>query len=220
MADKNMTPEEKLLKIIEGPVPEKAASPRIIGGKPAGFSFDTLIGQVKAFRLNFDSLKNFDLAKINKAAVVLCAVSTVFLLFYFVREGFAFRDRFNKVKADALLLTSKEEARPSLDMNISDLMASAAKRNIFTSSLQSGMGSTQEVDSEPAVSAEAAEASGVNLKLVGIIWSDNPQAMLEDSKEQKTYLVSAGDSIGALKVNKILSNKVIIGKGEKEWELR
>jgi hypothetical protein len=44
--------------------------------------------------------------------------------------------------------------------------------------------------------------------------------MLEDAKEQKTYLVSPGDNIGDLKVKKILADKIIISKGGHEWELR
>jgi len=55
---------------------------------------------------------------------------------------------------------------------------------------------------------------------VGVIWSANPQAMVEDTQNHKTSLVSTGDYLGQLKVNKITRNSVVLEKDREEWELR
>ena len=59
-----------------------------------------------------------------------------------------------------------------------------------------------------------------NLKLVGILWSATPQAMIEDNKEKKTYLLATGEKIGELVIKSILRDKVIIAKGDQQWDLR
>jgi len=59
-----------------------------------------------------------------------------------------------------------------------------------------------------------------NLKLVGILWSENPQVMIEDTKQTKTYLLSIGETIGELQIKRILKDKVVVGKDDVEWEIR
>ena len=65
-----------------------------------------------------------------------------------------------------------------------------------------------------------------NLKLVGIIWSANPEAMIEDATETRTLLLKKGDSFGKnlFKVKSVLRNSVVLdvfvaGKNM-EYELR
>lgn len=215
MADAGMTPEERLLKIIEGPVVPitKRASAKIKNS----LDLNSLIEKIKKFHFDKDAFKNLDLGKVNKVLICICAIFTVLWLFDFVREGFAFRARFNKNKAEAALLTYNEETMPALDEPINSLVNGSAKRNIFTLTAQQN----QAEAAGPTIGQEAQDNSALGgVKLVGIIWSDNPQAMLEDTKESKTFLVSTGDTVGDMKVKQILANKVIIGKEGKEWELR
>lgn len=55
-----------------------------------------------------------------------------------------------------------------------------------------------------------------NLKLVGISWGREPQAMIEDKKAKKTYFLKTGDTITNLKIEAVLKDKVILNyKGEK-----
>lgn len=57
-------------------------------------------------------------------------------------------------------------------------------------------------------------------RLVGILWSDAPQAMIENVQEQKTYLVARNDAIGNFRVNEVKRDSVVIEKNGKVWDLR
>ena len=214
------TPEERLLKIIEGTVHPPVLVPLPKGGQlKSAFNFERLKEKIKNFYSDKNNFNNLDLGKVNKAIAGVCAVFTIFWIFNFAREDFAFKERLEKIKIGAAGLLYKEQNSPSMNVNIGELIANAAKRNIFKLSAQGNeaealLGQTPKQQSF----AEAGRPS--NVKLVGIIWTDNPQAMLEDTKEQKTYLVNAGDNIGDLKVKKVFSDKIILSKGAQEWELR
>lgn len=57
-------------------------------------------------------------------------------------------------------------------------------------------------------------------RLVGILWSDAPQAMIENVQEQKTYLVARNDAMGNFRVNEVKRDSVVIEKNGKVWDLR
>lgn len=212
-----ITPEERLLKIIEGPVP--SAGKQTKGALKSEFDLVSLEKKIKNLFFDKNNLNNLDLGKVNRAIAVVCAVFTIFWIFSFAREDFAFKERLEAIKAGAGLSVYKPENSRPMGVNIEGLMAGAAKRNIFKSSSQ-GNEAEALPGQTPKQQAPAQAGTPGDIKLVGIIWADNPQAMLENTKEQKTFLVNAGDNIGDLKVKKILSDKIIIGKGDQEWELR
>lgn len=66
-------------------------------------------------------------------------------------------------------------------------------------------------------------AAGVNvaddINLVGIISGENPQAIVEDKKSQKTYYLSRGQLIGDLKVDDIGDGKIIVERLGQKFEL-
>jgi hypothetical protein len=59
-----------------------------------------------------------------------------------------------------------------------------------------------------------------NLKLVGISWSNDPDAMIEDKKALRTFFVKRGQMIGYVKVQAIFKDKVILSYGGEEIELK
>jgi type II secretory pathway component PulC len=73
---------------------------------------------------------------------------------------------------------------------------------------------------QEVVQTQALEQAVSNYKLVGIIWSDTPQAMIEDTKAGKTNLLNENEIMGDFKIKKIERDKVIITKDKMEWELR
>ena len=63
------------------------------------------------------------------------------------------------------------------------------------------------------------------LKLVGIIWSQIPEVMIENSKDSRTYILKKGDSLSEqFKVKEISRSSatllVTMPDGPKEYELR
>jgi len=210
-----VTPEERLLKIIESPA---GNTPKIRPPVPKGRVKLSFIGKpvarFKGIRINREAFGKINLAGVNKMALYLCGLFTFFSLFVFIREGFALRARFEKIKTQAPTEIAAQSSLLDIDMDISSLLAASKRHDIF--SLAPKAIQAESPAGQQAVSAAAAG----NIKLVGIIWSDNPQAMIEDTKDQKTYLLSAGESFINFKVKEIFPDKVIMESQGKEMELR
>jgi hypothetical protein len=72
---------------------------------------------------------------------------------------------------------------------------------------------------EPVFSTKMADMTAT-LKLVGISMSDNPDAMIEDTKLEKTFFVKAGSMIGDLRVDEITKDKVVLKYNKELFELK
>ena len=209
MAKDNITPEEKLLKIIENPDVEKRRVPHG-AGKSAAPALASMGSILKSLHIDKDVLKYIDLKMANKIVAVLCVFFTIFWIIDFINGDKEFKKRLDKVKKEASVAAAPIELIPIPDVKMAELLAQVKKRNIFTL-----LPPKAEV-----VKSQEMQQLAVDLKLVGIIWSDNPQAMVEDSKGAKTYLVSTGDTVAGMKIKTIFKDKVIVTNGDQEWQLR
>jgi len=208
MPKDNFTPEEKLLRIIEsGP------------GQMGKFAPDKLPGSPKQALAPFkmpvfgkDALKKIKLADIKKIILVLCIVLTAALAVDFIRSANIFHKRF-----DTLIIGKEDAARDEpgdtgISPRVDDALAAQQERNLFSFTPPKPQPSAGGQDEDlPSLS---------NLKLVGIIWSDAPQAMVEEQKEQKTNVLNVGDQIGVFRVKQILKDSVILESGTVEQQLR
>ena len=59
-----------------------------------------------------------------------------------------------------------------------------------------------------------------HLKLVGIAWSDSPDAMIEDTKVSRTFFVKRGDMISDVQVEEIYKDKVVLRYRSQTVELK
>jgi type II secretory pathway component PulC len=59
-----------------------------------------------------------------------------------------------------------------------------------------------------------------NLKLVGISWSNDPDAMIEDTKTTRTFFVKRGQMISEVKVKDIARDKVVLTYDGEDIDLR
>ena len=59
-----------------------------------------------------------------------------------------------------------------------------------------------------------------NFKVVGIIWSEAPQAIIEDPKTGRTYLVNRGGKLKDARVKDILKDRVILSYDNQDVEIR
>lgn len=213
MPEDKITPEEKLLKIIEGTRSEKKEKVQFGVFKDkfgiGSGSLSKVTGLVKSIDLS--KLKQFNLHTVNKALAVACLVITVLLVANFVITQISFSTKFKKIKEEGLKLNEGIKQYPKIDINLGEALAIASRRNIFSFIPPKAAEET----SKPQISQAVA-----NLKLVGILWSDKPQAMIEDSADKKTYLVGVKDKIRDIVIKQILSNKVILMQGDQQWDLR
>lgn len=209
----NITPEEKLLKLIENPeLDAKAAKRRVRIANP--FSIKKLkdaIIRASALKGKFKPYL-FNLKIINQALIAIAVIIILYLVYDFMK-GMPNMSRIDAYASDisgrSLKIKTQQEGRV---LNLSDYLSQVDKRDVFHFI-------SPKKEEKPAPAKEILISYAANFKLVGIIWSKNPQAMLEDKKESKTLLVSPGDSIGEIKVKQILRDKVIIGYEDQEMEL-
>lgn len=211
MSDHKMTPEEKLLKVIENPpgatnifIPsgKLAKSPALSAGPRA---FD-----VAVFSKDY-LLPHLTLQTVNKILIVLAVSVTILWIVNFTRSYSTLQDRFCRIQQNSSSIVSDSAQSLSGPESFAFDGSAAAKRNIFSMSPEQPDSVLAQASPDQFLSA---------IKLVGVIWSDNPQAMIEDTKEQKTYLVGTGDQVGQFTAKKILSDRVVLENNGREYQLR
>jgi len=197
---RHVTPEEKLLHIIE----KSDGNSKLAGKK-----------KVRAhLSLNFISrLKNIDfrrisLRSINKTLVWISVIATLVLVFYFVKEEKTLQEKGKLAstiveKKDFPYLVETKGELPAL----SPYMMYIEKNNPFH---------VLPMIKKPVKVKEPPFA----LTLVGIFWSDRPQAIIEDGNTQKNYFVYTGDKVGKYRVSKITQNEVKLVSEDGEKTLR
>ena len=92
------------------------------------------------------------------------------------------------------------------------------KRNIFHLTMRKTAESTTETKAQTPKAV--AESKTKHLRLVGISWSAEPDAMVEDTKAKKTLFVKKGDSINEFRVAEIQRDKVILSYQGQRVELK
>ncbi len=58
-----------------------------------------------------------------------------------------------------------------------------------------------------------------NYSLSGIVGGDQPQAIIEDKKQGKTFFLKAGDTLGEIRIVAVQDEKVIVAIGDEKAEL-
>jgi len=207
------TSDERLLKLIEGAGTEKHKNPhwpkKPLANISAKFNVLDLTGKFKNLKI--------DLRSINRGLISLGILTTVIFIYTLFsgpvmpRSDAAFFTPSNSQAIVKLISTD-----PSSRKTIS---SSEIRRNFF---LPPGS-RTVEDNSQQEVQNLAEESK--DFKLVGIIWSQNPEVMIENAKDSRTYTLKKGDTIdGQFRVKEISRNSAILeatGEGlAKEFEIR
>jgi len=210
MAHKGSSPEEQLLNLIEkgdGAKPERLREKKSFPSSAAILTklspFTKLAGDaVKKIKINL----NLELA--NKILTVLCVLLVVYSIFDFIFNSKDVEKFYNK--AAALKFIKQEEKdivtlRPFLYY-----LTLVQRRNIFSPvELVNAVDQSKE-------RKKALQDLIADLKMVGISWGEEPQAMIESKKTNQTYFLKKGETINGLKIEEILTNKVILSyEGEK-----
>lgn len=217
MPDK-LTPEEKLLKLIENPNKEAEGTKIKRPLRNAGLNFFSLKrwkANIKRLRTVKETFKPYlvNLKFVNRALGLTAIIITVFLIFDFIAGQPNMNNVYSFAKEAAAAGQSIKAVPIQNVINLSDYQSLIDKRDIFHF-IPLKKEEVKTVQAKDILMAEVAQ-----LKLVGIIWSKTPQAMIEDKRENKTNLVSEGDVIGKLKVKQILRDKVVVGYENEEYDL-
>ncbi len=191
----NLSPEEKLLRLIKG---HKKISAHA-GQKP----FPAAQGHSKPPK---DPFLNFNRQKIIISAFIIGGIYLIWTLAY----PFIVLKRLSLPQVSArgpggLNLDLNEGKKP-----IEFYQQEFSGRRIFSGAKEGAAGGG---------------ASGVNIdltkdiNLVGIISGEPPQAVIEDVKTKKTYYVTRGQFIGEFRVDDIQEGKIIINYNGQKYEL-
>lgn len=205
------TSDEKLLKLIEG---SSGLRPnQKIGVKQKGRGFLPL-----PLKFKFPTLKHYlNFRSINKGLYLICGLLTLVFLFTIINDGSA-------VRADLIFPSTKPGGKlaklvnrnDNIFLGLDEYQQEIKNRNIFLAVGLKGS-SQEELGHDLSQMAQ-------DLKLVGVIWSNNPEVMIESTKENRTYLLKKGDTVSQFKIKDITRSSAILeteveGKAE-EYELR
>ena len=212
------TSDERLLKLIEGTGEPKRKQVIASGEKKSSTNF------VPA-KLNFLELKSklknlkVDLYSLNKGLIAVSVLLTFIFLYALFsapvipKSNAAF---FTPADSSAIIkLISSGEAQGLIRKNIS---GQDIKRDFF---LPSGSRSSIYMQEQ----GQDLTGELKDLKLVGIIWSQNPEVMIENAKDSRTYTLKKGESLDEqFKVKEISRNsatlEVTTEGGSRQFEIR
>lgn len=229
MADKNISPEKRLLNIIEGEGNDAETGKPLRANRARKlFSLSALKGKIsflKAHRLK-EPIKipklAFNLGSFN-LLMQLCIVVLVIYLGMSVKVEFSrlLKHNWDDNALQGPVISADVKAVASLLQSDSYYLNKVKSRNLF--GFADEPKENKKVDfKETEKKNEPSELEKIakNLKLVGISWSSDPDAIIEDEKAQKTYFVKTGHKINEIVVQAIYQDKVILHYKSQEVELR
>lgn len=211
------TSDERLLKLIEG----SSDSKRRQNGQQAPKK--TLTGALPG-KLNLNSLKawkgfRIKLFDLNRGLIGFAGLITIIFV-YSLFSGQVSKSTaayFNP--ADAASVSKIISAIQAQGLMRKNILGQDIKRNIFAPSGSKSSAYTQQEGMDLTEQTK-------DLKLVGIVWSANPEIMIENAKDSRTYLLKKGDSFNneMIKVKEISRNsatlEILTDSGSKIYEIR
>ena len=220
MAKNKPTPEEQLLNLIEdgeGPstlsLKRKKASP--FSSVSLG-ALSALLARLKiAIKDWLIQLKGGidepNLKLWNKALAVVAIILFIYLTADFTLRRLdikQFTQRVSATKGRSFQENVKTEVRPFLYY-----LEMVQRRDIFSPVKLISAENPQE-EAKKVLSTLVKD-----LKLVGISWGTDPEVIIEDTKDNKTYFLKTGDTIGKFKIETIFKDKVVLEAEGQKMEL-
>ena len=228
--ERSVTPEKQLLKLIEEQKGKNPAAVQAHALKRRGMSLvspGAWLGRFSFskdwFRRKIESFRGqpFDIKSINRI-LLLCAC--VFTLYFLASTTTALIQLSSPPELGAPASENGSSVdlmdRVFLKKAVSYYLEKIGERDIFK------MGAVRKVTGADGVETEMKVTSArildvtENLKLVGISWSSEPDAIIEDTRDTKTFFVKTGQKIGEVKVQAIFKDKVVLSYQGEETELK
>ena len=227
--NKPITPEQQLLKLIEGQG-KPGAEGKTAQGKPRGRSISlrsfakipsAILASLsfwkrRAKKKSFSKRSPFSIGEVNKALVAVTAVLFVYVIFDAAASARNLQrpPNFAPMK-EAKAKAAKETTAPLAEASY--YLQKVSSRDIFK---EGDVPLAVQTAPEAVNMMETADAVA-GLALVGISWSSNPDAIIEDKSKQRTYFVKRGQDVGdGVKVEAIFKDHVVVTYEDREYELR
>lgn len=201
---RKQTPEEKLLHIIEKPEEMDRLNIKKRGKK----GILPISKLVKIPFINNIDFKKITLHGINKTLISISAVVTIALILYFIKGERLSQIRLAHIKQKNVGTDFQIDIKKKDIPDLSSYISETETNNPFHVLPFIGKDKSVEIEEK------------IELQLVGIIWSDNPQAIIEDTVSKKNYLVNKGDTIDKFTVKDITQAEVRITSKDGNKTLR
>ncbi|MFC1576764.1 hypothetical protein ACFL3N_00305 [Candidatus Omnitrophota bacterium] len=214
------TPEKQLLKLIENPKSRKIKKEKIKHRGLQLFSFGALKGRFSFLRGRLSGIPVLSRAPLDVKAINRILFVCIFILGAVLISTMTVSEMALKQipefspDASTAMKAAQQETVWALK-GFKHYLAMSESRNIFDfKALERKPEAVQEVYEEVRVRPIDAELG--NLRLAGISWSNNPDAMIENVSTGEMYFLKKGDLVdGKLKIEAVFRNKVVFSyKGE------
>lgn len=231
-----VTPEKQLLKLIEEAKGKEALKKASSEHKrrpfvSLGFLKGTFFGRLSFFKRRAKKgIATRRELSISLAAVNRALTAGVVILFVYVVWDTAHSAMNLRKPPDFALQAERSAQTPpaeaaSLLREPGYYLRKVAARDIFgVRGRQQQLRKKEEKEALPEVIVEQVDSEKpikLDLALVGISWSANPDAIIEDKASRRTYFVQAGQTIaGGVRVEAIFQHKVVLSYEGREFEIR
>ena len=224
--ERPLTPEKQLLKLIEDPKAKNTvtlSAGAIKHHSLSLFSFGAWTGRFSFLKGGLKKwIKGLGHRQLEPKAINHALEAGIFILTsYFISSLFFSMINLKKMPGLELKIPESRKGMGLADVSsvtkaLTYYLEKVRARDIFN---MAGKGA---VHPESAVKrpSEGIKEVTEHLKLVGISWSNDPDAMIEDNKALKTFFVKRGQMIGEVKLQAIFKDKVVLSYNGEEIELR
>ena len=209
---KDVSPEERLLSLIKNknrkaadaaapaPALRKAQAESVVSKTD-----ERITGMLKSDLFRSKIFEPSILKNVNKYLIVILGILAIYFLadFIFVRPYKSVETIVSKpVSEQGQPVLPAEVKGPAPAKEYSSYSSAMPGKTVFGPS-QGGTSNTEEATVSSGGLSE-------QLGLVGVIAGDNPQAIIEDKKAQKTYYLSKGQSLDGYVVEEIYEDRVVL----------
>ena len=216
MVKDHASPEERLLALIRGkhrgpePDPEKKEARETEAPKePEAKHADRKPKNIKIneiFKPGFLKSKFLEPASLRVINRYIAVSAVLFVVYLFVDILFI-----KPANRAAVPAANETESGKSAAADVRRQAPETKDYSFYSTEIaQKNIFGQAEQESAQAHAVMAAEDAAGNIGLVGIIAGDNPQAVIEDKKSQKTYYMTKGESFNGFIVEEITQNRVIL----------
>jgi hypothetical protein len=219
-----LSPEKQLLKLIEEPHGAALKGAVVRGKGVTLFSLGALQGRWIFLRQNLTAFfaswgGPLDIKKIN----VLLTMIAVLTGAAFAASSFALAGKFSVLPSFSFKMENAAQAEALKQVtqikSLSTYMEKIQARDIFKIGKKAPV---EESGGQQEANKKAQQENVLSkYKLVGISWSDNPDAMIEEIAAKKTFFLKRGQVMAdGVKIQAIFKDKVVLNYSGAEIELR
>lgn len=193
-----LSAEERLLQVIQNGGESPASGKRRLFGEFYQ-RIRSALGP-RGHRPDREKAPGSNLVRLNKTLEAVLVLGLILS----VANLFLFRPDIGRMHSRVASANTPQGHPAFKPISVEELLGVIGSRNLFQPKIEEVL---------PVVpSGPAAELSGIleNLQLVGIAWGAQPEAMIREKKEGRTFFLKTGDQLKGVTVKEILKDRVIV----------